>query len=174
MARFTPVDYMGMTFKSIKDLWIYGQEEYGMTGVCYQRFRLRWHHLKNKSPERLFASENLNVNHIMFRGKETSVSEISREFGYSKQCLSNRLKEGMTIEEALRKPIVRCDRPYTVTPEGYCKYAKDKKDLVDRGLPSNWFSMSLDDICANAMKLDSKYNPHESTVEGFRGGFKIG
>lgn len=168
------ITYMGKEYNSIKELYELGIREYDMKGVSYQMFRNRLRTFKDTSPERLFTSQKLNSKRIIFKGKNTTVSEVAKEYGFSKQTLKARIKTGLSLEEALRIPIMGSDRPYTITSEGFYKYVKAPKELVAYGLPEDWFSKSLDDIFDNIMNQESRYTPHESTVEDFKGGFKFG
>lgn len=173
--RCKKVYFMDREFKTIKELWEYGIKEHGMTGVSYQRFRYRVNNMGKLTPEELFKSEHLNSNFIVFKGKVTTISQVAREHGFSKQLIFFRInKKGLTIEEALKIPVKGKTEQYTVSPEGYIKYAKSPKELEEVGLPKDWFSQSLDEIFEKALSNPTKYDPYESNVNDFRGGIKIG
>jgi lambda repressor-like predicted transcriptional regulator len=56
---------------------------------------------------------------IMFGGKERSINELSRLFGINRQTLRDRLKKGMTIQEALHyKKYSRRDGIVIVAQDG--------------------------------------------------------
>jgi len=54
----------------------------------------------------LLKKEWLNANQVEYRGKTyNGYAELAREFGIDRSTLLNRLKRGMTIDEALSKPV---------------------------------------------------------------------
>lgn len=53
-------------------------------------------------------SKNRTSNHyIQYNGKTQTLSDWSREFGINRSTLSNRIRKGMTIQQALTKPTCK-------------------------------------------------------------------
>lgn len=66
-----------------------------------------------------------NNRFIEYKGERLTLSEISRKYNINIVTLSDRLKAGLTVDEALNKPVIKCGGYLLYTYKGETKMLGD-------------------------------------------------